>query len=318
MRNDPDSNQPQRSLQYWAFCADPDSYRIEDAVRELDRGVWTVPKGDVHEGDRAIIWKALGRTSGREAHRGIVAFAEVLKDPEVITDPNVAYWNVSDPRAHAAVRRVRVRYVVTPALPLWLDGPHHDLLADLSVSRGQGTVFHVTAQQWDALMAVCGGWPEEDPTVAEAKRALDQIAGKTQGGQGFVSDSARRKAIEEHAVALMRDRYEQAGWQVKDVSKQEPFDLLCRRGDEELRVEVKGTTSAGGQILLTRNEVGHARQHRDVMALCVVAGVQGRVDAQGALQTSGGTLLTLHPWVVDAGELTPLAFAYTLPRRRMR
>lgn len=79
-----------------------------------------------------------------------------------------------------------------------------------------------------------------------------------------------------------------------------------------------GPPAISGQILLTRNEVGHAGQHRNVMALCVVAGVQVRVDAQGALQTSGGTLLTLHPWVVDAGELTPLAFAYTLPRRRMR
>ena len=80
----------------------------------------------------------------------------------------------------------------------------------------------------------------------------------------------------------------------------------------------RGPPAISGQILLTRNEVGHAGQHRYIIALCVVAGIQVRVDAQGALQTSGGPLLTLRPWVVDAGELTSLAFAYTLPRRRTR
>ena len=57
-------------------------------------------------------------------------------------------------------------------------------------------------------------------------------------------------------------------WQeVLDVSATEPFDLLCREGDRELRVEVKGTTSLGLSVLLTRNEVRHAQENSGRVAL---------------------------------------------------
>jgi hypothetical protein len=96
MRHDADPLLPQQQQQYWAFCANPDNYRIEDAVRELEIDSWNVPNGDVRAGDRAIIWMAKGR---RGTHRGIVAFAEVLTDPDIGLDPNKQYWVDSDHRS---------------------------------------------------------------------------------------------------------------------------------------------------------------------------------------------------------------------------
>ncbi|WP_353963234.1 DUF3883 domain-containing protein [Streptomyces sp. NBC_01549] len=39
---------------------------------------------------------------------------------------------------------------------------------------------------------------------------------------------------------------------LKDVGANKPYDLHLTRGDEKLHVEVKGTTSDGRQIILTR------------------------------------------------------------------
>ena len=44
-------------------------------------------------------------------------------------------------------------------------------------------------------------------------------------------------------------------------------------GASHLHVEVKGTTSRGDKVLLTRNEVSHARGTDAGLALFVLAGV---------------------------------------------
>ena len=53
--------------------------------------------------------------------------------------------------------------------------------------------------------------------------------------------------------------YSQA-WDVEDVHGRESYDLLCRRRAGEMRVEVNGTTTAGAEVILTPNEVHHARR----------------------------------------------------------
>lgn len=60
-----------------SYLDNPKVYNIEKAIQEQEEDSWTVPRGDVRTGDRAIIWKA----KGNDQHRGIVALAEVLTDP---------------------------------------------------------------------------------------------------------------------------------------------------------------------------------------------------------------------------------------------
>ncbi len=153
---------------YWAFFANPNIYRIDEAVRALETDLWTTKGKPLRKGDRAIVWRGAGRNSPR----GIVALAEVLTDPEPLSDADNPYWV----QAPGGVEdRVRIRYFVPSGLPLCLTGDDDGLLSSLSVSRARGgTVFHVTETQWDSIIAVLGG----DPTQAVAKPTQSPNSGR--------------------------------------------------------------------------------------------------------------------------------------------
>lgn len=157
--------QAARPRRYWAFAASPQHYRIEDAVNDLDEDTWSVGKSDVGRGDSVLLWKYAGGTGTR----GVVALGEVLTDPEDITDSKNPYWT-SPPPDDDVLRRVRVRYVVPPGLPLWLDD-HPELLGNLSVARATGgSTFKVSPEQWEAVAQAAGGWPaatNEDVVVRD-------------------------------------------------------------------------------------------------------------------------------------------------------
>ena len=91
--------------------------------------------------------------------------------------------------------------------------------------------------------------------------------------------------------------------EVRDVSAVEPFDLLCRESDRELRVEVKGTTSLGLSILLTRNEVRHAHENKGCVALFVVSHI-----VASAAGCTGGTIHIFEPWDIQEDALEPIAY----------
>ncbi len=75
-------------MRYWAFAANPLTYRIEYAIRELDFDYWTTKGSDVRKGDRAAIWKTLGKSE----HRGIIFLAEVVENPGEQNDSSNPYW----------------------------------------------------------------------------------------------------------------------------------------------------------------------------------------------------------------------------------
>ena len=82
-------------------------------------------------------------------------------------------------------------------------------------------------------------------------------------------------------------------------------------GDDELRVEVKGTTANGSKVLLTRNEVRSAREFPSV-ALFIVRSIQ-MVESDGRPVASGGQHREWNPWNVDEGELDCFQYKYSLP-----
>jgi hypothetical protein len=119
-----------------------------------------------------------------------------------------------------------------------------------------------------------------------------------------------RKAIESYAMDLAVRHYASLWREVLDVSATQPFDLLCRNGDRELRVEVKGTTSLGCSILLTRNEVQHAQQNSGSVALFIVSNI-----AADGLGCTGGTIHVVEPWDIRQDKLEPIAFECRLHAR---
>jgi len=127
-------------------------------------------------------------------------------------------------------------------------------------------------------------------------------------GQVWVSDPAKRRAIERYAMVQAIAHYQKTWPTVEDVSAKESFDLRCRHGELELRVEVKGTSTAGGTVLLTRNEVQHVQDPKNTVALFVVSGIQVGADNTCA----GGVSLAIEPWRLDTERLSAVAYEYRL------
>jgi hypothetical protein len=247
----------------------------------------------------------------------VVALGEVLTDPAPGSDADNPYW-VRPPAPDDVEERVLIRYVVPPGLPLLTRGEPDPVLDALSVSRARGgTVFAVTPGQWTALVAAAGGWPTPagaPAEVDEVRRAVEEQAGRRPAGQGRQTDPRVRLAVEAHAMALAARPYAGQGWSVEDVSARESYDLRCTRSDgTELRVEVKGTTGAGAAVLLTPNEVAHARTHYPAMALIVVAGIWVAEADDGPPRASGGVPHVHEPWRIDDGTLVPVGYEYRPP-----
>jgi hypothetical protein len=106
--------------------------------------------------------------------------------------------------------------------------------------------------------------------------------------------------------------YEDRGWTVDpSVARNNCFDLLCQRGTDVVHIEVKGTTGEGTAVLLTPNEVEHAREQFPHVALIVVGNIA--VADEGKPVVTGGDLVVFDPWRIEDGQLQPIGFAYTVP-----
>jgi hypothetical protein len=178
-------------------------------------------------------------------------------------------------------------------------------LAELAVARARGgTVFTLDADQWHAILDAAGNEVEERAENT-ARRA---------GGQGYGLSPAARKAVETHAQRTVEAHFSNLDFDVEDVSRKQPFDLLCLRDGSELHVEVKGTTGPGESIFLTRNEVEHARANAERMILAIVANIEldGTAEQPAA---RGGEMTLIWPWDVNQGILSPVQFQYTTPEQ---
>lgn len=147
------------------------------------------------------------------------------------------------------------------------------------------------------------------PEIADAVASAARAAGRRNTGQGFGPDQAARAAIEAHAVDRAVRYLDAQGFAVRDVGAVESYDLDATRPGERLYVEVKGTTSAGDEVILTRNEVRlNARHYPDTM-LIVVSGIEldRRTDPPRA---HGGRMRVVHPWAVAGEDLTALSYRY--------
>lgn len=148
----------------------------------------------------------------------------------------------------------------------------------------------------------------DTPEVAEATEAIADLAGRRRG-QGCQPPAENRQAVERYAVDRACEYYGALGWNVADVGGAEPYDLRCRRGDTELHVEVKGTTGDGSAVLLTPNEVKHAREQYPDVALVIVSGISLTHGARG----SHADLRVIEPWRINDGELAPVGYRYGVP-----
>ena len=297
----------------WALLCNPSSFDIEAASEELSSGTWDLPQGNPARGDRLIFWKAKGASS----HRGIVAFGEVVEQAADRSPDRASerYWK--EARQPISKRRIVVRYLRPVRGPLWESPETADLFSRLSVSRGQGNkLYDVDPAVLRDVIKTMGGWPASPSTEGVATRAAEESAEKAtarkSGGQGWSSSPEYRKAVEARAMKAAQEYLEAQGFTCTDTSANRPYDLVARRGEERLFVEVKGTTTAGEQVFLTKNEVAHARANPGSCLLFILYGIAIRETGKG-LEALGGERRLVADWAPEEGDLVPLTFQYTVP-----
>ena len=83
---------------------------------------------------------------------------------------------------------------------------------------------------------------------------IDEISEPEVYGGGF-ADATARRAVEEAAVKFVRAHYEDKDYRISDhQSDNIGYDLLATKGEDELKLEVKGTGGNMARFFLTRNE----------------------------------------------------------------
>lgn len=131
-------------------------------------------------------------------------------------------------------------------------------------------------------------------------------------GQGFQWDVRFRQEIERHSMRVVERQLKKRYAIVKDVSKELSFDFLCTSGNgKQRKVEVKGTTTAGDSVLVSRREYDLAR--REHVDLYVVRGINIDVDAGVALAT-GGEISVFADW--GNGEINAKPVGYDIKLSR--
>lgn len=156
--------------------------------------------------------------------------------------------------------------------------------------------------------AAATDWAGSPPEVLDAEVLADEAAGRPPR-RGLRLTASERKAIEGRAVDVVTLHFETLGYRVDNVGDRESFDLDVRRPGERIYVEVKGTTTSGSAIVLTRGEVDLHREKHPANALAVVHGISlDRTATPPA--ASGGDLVLFQPWAIDDSSLTPLSYKY--------
>lgn len=241
--------------------------------------------------------------------RGLVAWAHELLDGRFTSDPRIVK-NISlqgTTKMGPAYERstvAAIHYSIA-ALPT-----NEQLIADAAAfSTFLGRLYD--AQD-------LGQSPEAvSPEVAAALVAVIAVAqplkASQAGGQGFGLSAEERRTVELHAMSVATAHLVKLGFQTKDVSDRESYDILATGSDkQDIYVEVKGTTSGLGQVVLTTAEVALNRRHYPNTALIVVYGIELERTAK-PIRASAGTLKLFSPWLVDDCALTPMSYRYVVP-----
>jgi hypothetical protein len=152
----------------------------------------------------------------------------------------------------------------------------------------------------------------EDAVETEAEAAEVVEARGLARGQGSGLTLEERRAVESYAVQRAVEYFRKLGYS-RIREKGRPYDLQCEGRRGTIRVEVKGTTGRGDEVVVTRGEVEHARAFARTV-LFVVSGIE--LTRQG--RPRGGRARVWDPWKIDKDSLRPRAFDHIVDRRRGR
>jgi len=161
---------------------------------------------------------------------------------------------------------------------------------------------------WSNHLAALGR--NGSPEVSDAIAAVESVSNPRRKFLRRRLTAEENAAIEERAVVVTRKHFEdELGYKTEDVGKRESYDVHATKGQEVVKVEVKGTTTDGAEVVLTRNEVNLHRAEHPNNALAVVRNIT--LDRSGDQPVAtGGELVLVMPWEINEGGLIPIAYDY--------
>lgn len=273
-------------INFWVIKARPDRNDFTKFPSRGRTGRWytaRLPK-NWSLGDLLFVWAA-------SPHRRIIGVAE-------LTEPNDGYEQGS--------WRFRVRYLSNP-----FEGPTIDELRRLAIFRDAsflksgpaGTVYPLTQRQGLTLQTITDSF---SPSVPKTRTtAKDEAMIRRSVGAGF-GTPAENQRVERAAVRAVVAHFRRRGWRVRSVEAEKVgYDLDCRKGDEVMRVEVKGVRGTEPRFILTAGEYKRARMDPKFI-LCVVTSALGRPIILPVTQRELHRKLSVVPLAYKAEISSPL------------
>jgi hypothetical protein len=151
--------------------------------------------------------------------------------------------------------------------------------------------------------------PGNSPEVADSIAALDAISRPRKRRRRPRLTYAENKAIEQRAVEVTRAHFDGLHYETTDVGSTESYDIKATKNDQTIKIEVKGTTSDGSDVVLTFNEVELHEDEHPNNAFAIVRHIL--LDRNGDQPTAtGGELVLEMPWELDRDRLQPIAYRY--------
>ena len=121
-----------------------------------------------------------------------------------------------------------------------------------------------------------------------------------------------RKAVEEYAMKIAKDALEDLHYvNFNRTSAYKEYDYTCDKGGKAFFVEVKGTQTKGKTVILTKNEVEHARSNSANSIIVIVHTVDVSVKKTN-IHVSGGTTVIKEQWQLQPEHLSPIQYAWTV------
>jgi hypothetical protein len=194
-------------------------------------------------------------------------------------------------------------------------GVKYAILGLAQVVDWQDGYFHLEGASDKGLIRRAGWTAKrvQDAATETAISASEDGLGTTSNRQGRATDPERRKAVELRAMDAAKAFLVNEGYCVADTSSFAPYDLVANKGGRRIYVEVKGTTGRGEEVILTRNEVEHARTHLGECVLFVLHGIEVEETTRGPVG-KGGMQRLVRPWDPAGGPLEPISYWFRLPQ----
>jgi hypothetical protein len=129
---------------------------------------------------------------------------------------------------------------------------------------------------------------------------------------GYITNSELKTAIEKYAMLTAENYYKELNYEILDTSRGNPYDLLVFKDKEKICIEVKGTQTVGSKVILTKNEVVHAKKEKTL--LFIVHSVINE-KKNGKYIISGGKKKILKLEITKENTM-PISYYYVVDKEK--